>query len=187
MQLGKTRLIPHIYFTFIYIFDAFILSVQHTFRKRTFVDTQTGFPAEAGSNGLLAILFPTVDEVHVQGAPLDLAVPREGHHARPLVDRPDALIADAVAVEGQTEVTGLDPRVLAGHGVLRDMRVARVVILPFVLFFGVQSDQNLELGPLLHYPACDVLADIFRLSVYPCVCLVWGGGEVNFENERVSK
>lgn len=119
----------------------------------------------------MASPLPPVNEVHVKGAPLDLAIPREADHARRLVDRSDAFGADAVAVEGQAEVAGLDPRVLARHGVLRDSRGARVAILPIVGFFGVQSDQNLELGPLLLDPVRDVLAAIFRISVHPCIRL----------------
>ena len=128
------------------------------------------------SNGLAAgvLLLPSaVDEVHEEGAPVDLAIPREGHHSRLLVDRPDALGADAVAVEGQTEVALLDPGMLAGHGAIRNIGPA--VILPVVLFFGVRSDQKLELGPLPLDPVCDVLADILRISVHSCVCLVGEG------------
>ena len=151
----------------------FTICSAHLLNPLVFLSAQTQGRAgiQIFSNGLPAVLLAAVDEVHVKGAPPDLAVPREGHHARPLVDRPDALIADAVAVEGQPEVTGLDPGMLALHGVLRDVRVARRVILPTVLFFGLQSDQNLKLGPLLLDPACDVLADIFRISVHPCICL----------------
>ena len=136
------------------------------------------------SNGLAAgvLLLPSrgfaVDEVHEEGAPVDLAIPREGHHSRLLVDRPDALGADAVAVEGQTEVAIIYPGMLARHGALRD--IGPTVILPIVLFFGVLSNQKLELGPLPLDPVCDVLADILRISVHSCVCLAGEGDLIYF-------